>query len=534
MSLPRIHARVTIQAPVTVSQDGLVFGYQVSNLSVGGALISGGPALEPDTVIDVELRIDEHDPIKLTAQVLRQQLEGSSQALGIQFIETTPELEGRLTEAVTNAYRALGARVLGQVRDELHRRGVTDVWKVANTLQTIKEDQTREHMFAGELFTEGGSDTTASVVSGSTGVSRECIVWSLNLYLGLNREPRVIQRAQEALARFGTGSGTSAPSGGCSRMHHEIAERVAGMVGKQGAVLFPTGYTANLGALSALPGPRDLVLLDREAHASMIDGVKLSGCKWLTFRHNSVSDLRAKLKRYGPRHENVFVVVESAYSMSGDLAPLREIAELKQDHPFFLYVDEAHTFGFYGRGGRGLCYDLEISDSVDFLMSTFSKSTASVGGFVAADQAYCTLIQATATPYIFQACLSPPDAATILAALDEIEQHPEHAAALHRNNAYMRRRLTEEGFDLGTSQSPVLPVYVPDLEKLYQLCARLYLDGIFSVPVTYPAVSHNEGRIRFIVNARHTTAQIDRTVERLTHHARALGVIHGDAAEHAA
>jgi 7-keto-8-aminopelargonate synthetase-like enzyme len=417
------------------------------------------------------------------------------------------------------------SRVLGQVRAELMRRGITDIAQVAEELQRVKEEQTRARLYASDLYTEHGSDTVASIVSRTTGEERECIVWSLNLYLGLNRCARVIEKTRAAVATFGTGCGTSGPSGGLSLLHRRIAEQVASMTGKTRAMLFSTGYSANLGALSALPGPKDLLILDREAHASMIDGAKLSGKKWITFKHNDVADLADKLERCSALHENIFVAVESAYSMSGDLAPLAELAALKKKHRFYLYVDEAHTFGFYGDRGSGYCQEVGVSKDVDFIMSTFSKATASLGGFVAAEEKYCTLLEATATPYIFQACLSPPDAAAILASLEEICENPSHARMLHDNNRYMRAALSAEGFDLGGSKSPVIPVYVRELDKLYGLCARLHADGIFSVPVVYPAVAENEGRIRFIVNAHHTLSQIDRTVASLALHARELGVL---------
>ncbi len=524
MRLRRATARVTLQAPATVSLDVVErCDYVVESLSVGGALLSGGPAIDVGAEVEVAFTIGDAEPIAVAAQVVRSDHAGG--AVGVAFVDPSEDAEALITEAVTNAYKSLGARVMGQVKSEMQRRGVTDVKQVAEELQRIKEEQAQAHLFASDLFTESGSDAAAAIVSGTTGERRECMVWSLNLYLGLNREPRVIERARDALTRFGTGAGTSAPSGGLSSLHHEIEARVAEMVGKPHAIVFSTGYAANLGALSALPGPNDLVLLDREAHASMIDGVKLSKRKWGVFRHNDVRDLESKLRRYRQHHENVFVVVESAYSMSGDLAPLKEIAALKREHDFFLYVDEAHTFGFYGEQGRGYCYEQGVVDDVDFIMSTFSKSTASVGGFVAAEEKYCTLMQATATPYIFQACLTPPDAATILASLDEIRDEPAHAAALHDKNRRMRAALLEVGFDLGESRSPVIPVYVPDLEKLYKLCAHLYLEGIFTVPVVYPAVGVNEGRIRFIVNAHHTEAQIDKTVSILARYSKALGVV---------
>lgn len=531
MRLPRISARVSVQAPALVSDRDESFACEVASLSASGALLVGGPRFDLDRELFLELQVTPTEVVFLRALVVRyQKLGGEAYGVGVAFQAVTPEIEAQLTRIVTDAYKQLGARILGQVRGELQRRGITDIAQVADELQQIKEEQARAHLFAADLFTDGGSNAVAHIVSGTTGETRECIVWSLNLYLGLNREQRVIERARAALEQYGTGAGTSPPSGGLSRLHHEIESRVATMVGKQKALVFSTGYSANLGALSALPGPKDLVLLDREAHASMIDGVRLSGRKWMAFKHNDVADLEAKLERYAPHHENVFVAVEGAYSMSGDLAPLREIAALKERHRFYLYVDEAHTFGFYGAGGRGWCHAQGVTDQVDFIMSTFSKATASMGGFVAADERFCTLLQASATAYIFQACLTPPDAATILAALDEISDHPEHARSLHDNNAYMRGALAEAGFDLGTSQSPVIPVYVPDLEKLYRLCAQIYMEGIFTVPVVYPAVGVDEGRLRFIVNAHHTRAQIDTTVEVLSRTAHALGIL-GETAE---
>jgi glycine C-acetyltransferase len=530
MKLPRLHARVSVQTRATVSVKGESHDCEVASLSVSGAMLVGGPRLDLGQELMVEIDVPspaaDRQTLFLRASVMRHQDLGTAGlGVGVAFQGTTLETEGLLALAVTEAYKQLGARVLGQVRGEMARRGITDISAVADELQRIKEEQARAHLFAADLFTEEGSNAVADIVSGTTGESRECIIWSLNLYLGLNRNPNVLEKVRDAVTRYGTGAGTSPPSGGMSRLHHTLETRIAAMVGKQKALVFSTGYAANLGALSALPGPKDLILLDRESHASMIDGVRLSGKKWLVFGHNDVADLEQKLERYAPHHENVFVAVEGAYSMSGDLAPLKEIAALKRKHRFFLYVDEAHTFGFYGERGAGWCKAQGVTDDVDFIMSTFSKSTASIGGFVACEEKYATLLQATSTPYIFQACLPPPDAAAILASLDEIQNQPAHAEALHDNNRYMRHALAERGFDLGHSQSPVIPVYVPDLEKLYRLCAHIYLEGVFTVPVVYPAVGANEGRLRFIVNAHHSRAQIDRTVDVLVRHATALGIL---------
>jgi 7-keto-8-aminopelargonate synthetase-like enzyme len=310
-----------------------------------------------------------------------------------------------------------------------------------------------------------------------------------------------------------------------SSLHKEIERRIAGMLGKGKAVLYPTGYTANLGALSAIPGKNAIVLFDHEAHASIIDGCRLSGKPWMAFRHNDVENLEAKLKRAQTRHDNIVVVVESAYSMSGDLCPLREIVALKKKYKFYLYVDEAHSFGIYGPEGRGYCVEQGVADEVDFIMSTLSKSTASVGGFVAARKDLCHWIMANSNSYLFQACLTPPDAAAVLASLDVISNEPEHIESLHAKNAYFRNKLTGLGFDLGNSRSPIVPIYVPEVPKLLAVSKELYEHGIFSVSVVYPAVKQTEGRLRFIVNASHSTAQIDKTVDVLAELGAKYGII---------
>lgn len=414
---------------------------------------------------------------------------------------------------------------IGYVMRKLVEEGVTDFGKIADILQELKDMQNRERIFSYDRFTERGSDSHAVVITEADRSRKECILWCLNHYLGLNRNPEVIARSRATLEEFGTGCGTSAMSGGMSSLHKEIESRIAGMLDKERAILFPTGYTANLGAISAIPGKNDLILFDHEAHASIIDGCRLSGKQWLAFRHNDVGNLEAKLQRARGKYENVLVVVESAYSMSGDLCPLKEIVALKRKYGFYLYVDEAHTFGFYGRDGRGYCEEAGVLDEVDFIMSTLSKSTASIGGFVATRQKFCTLLQFYANSYLFQACLSPADAAAVLASLDVISGHPELVADLHAKSAYFRKNLLDAGFDLGTSRSPIVPIYVHDLKTLYGFGRELFENGIFSVSVAYPAVKITEGRLRFIVNASHTYEQIDRTLDVLRTVGRKSGII---------
>lgn len=401
---------------------------------------------------------------------------------------------------------------IGYLMKKLVEEGITSFDKIAGSLQELKDLQNKDGLFSYDRYTESGSDSFATIINEFDQKKKDCILWCLNHYLALNRNPEVIARAQKTLAEFGTGCGTSAMSGGMSSLHKEIEKRVASMLGKEKVLLFPTGYTANLGAISALVGKNDLILFDHECHASIIDGCRLSGKQWLAFHHNDIKNLETKLARFKEKYENIFVLVESAYSMSGDLSPLKEIVALKSKYNFYLYVDEAHTFGLYGHEGRGYCYEQGVIDQVDFIMGTFSKATASVGGFIASKRKYCTLLQCYANSYIFQACLSPGDAAAILASLDVIRDNPEMIIDLHEKNRYFRTRLREIGFDLGQSQSPAVPIYVRSLEKLYPFSRELFEQGIFSVSVAYPAVKLTEGRLRFTVNLSHTKEHLDKTV----------------------
>jgi len=415
--------------------------------------------------------------------------------------------------------------VIGNVMRKLVDEGVTDFDSIAEAMESLKDMQNREGLYSNDRYTERGSDSQAVVITEHSGMKKDCILWCVNHYLGLNRNPRVIAKSKEIIERYGTGAGTSAMSGGMNSLHKEIETRINAMVGKERTLLFPTGYSANLGAISAIPGKNDLILFDHQSHASIIDGCKLSGKQWLAFKHNNVADLEAKLQRSQGKFQNILVVVEAAYSMSGDLAPLKAITALKKKYKFYLYVDEAHSFGFYGQGGRGYCYEQGVTDDVDFIMSTLSKATASIGGFVATKRKYCTLMSWHANSYIFQACISPADAGAILASLDEIESNPGLISGLHEKTAQMRKRLLEAGFDLGSSQSPIIPIYVREPKTLFAFGRGLYENGIFSVTIAFPAVKLSEGRLRFILNASHTQAQIDRTLEILKKVGGELGIV---------
>ncbi|MDD3473358.1 MAG: aminotransferase class I/II-fold pyridoxal phosphate-dependent enzyme, partial [Syntrophaceae bacterium] len=384
-----------------------------------------------------------------------------------------------------------------------------------------------ENKFSYNRIVMGGHGPTALVMDMDTSATQQCDIWITNHYLGLNRHPDVMRSSADAALRYGTGCGTSAVAGGVIDIHHDLTQEIASLLGKDNAILFSTGFTANFGFLSSIVSRHDTVIFDEECHASMIEGILHSGATYRIFRHNDVNHLRTKLEetKKDTKSANVFVIIESVYSLSGEEAPVKDICGLKSEYKFFLFVDEAHSFGLYGDNGAGLCAKEGVLESVDFVMSTLSKATASLGGFVACDSSYCEFVRGTARAYMFQATLPPADAAAALASLRLLTKDPSYRKILWANTAYLRKCLLDQGFDLGRSVSPIVPVYVPDYDKLTSLCTALFHNGVYSTVIGFPGVPLDKGRLRFIVTANHEATGIDRTVKKLTEHAKRLTII---------
>ena len=410
------------------------------------------------------------------------------------------------------------------MRRDLKSKGITSIRDIAGYFELVMDKQSHNGASSYTRYPNLSSGSEGQITDFLSKKSNHCILWCVNHYTGLNRHPLVQKAGKDAIDKYGTGGGTSAVSGGLCQLHIDLMDKLSALVEKPTALLYPTGYSANTGALSALAGEGDLILFDRDCHASIIDGCRLSTAKFMPFRHNDVNDLYKKLSRYVNRYENIFVVIESAYSMTGNISPIKEIVELKKQYDFLLYVDEAHTFGIYGQAGAGYCQEQGVSKEVDFIMGTLSKSTASMGGFVATDRCFFPLL-GTANPYVFQASIPPSAAASIIASLDVLREQPGIAKRIHGLNALFRKKLLESGFELGQSKSPIIPVYINDLNKLYKMSSDCFDEGIFSVSVFYPAVKPNEGRMRFIVTASHTEEQIEKTVEVLVRLGSKYGII---------
>lgn len=414
---------------------------------------------------------------------------------------------------------------IGKLVQSLKASEIKSIDKIARLINMGIAAQERDGIFPYNRFMKSGSRVVSAVVSNNSTERKDCIVWSSNHYLGLNRHPDVIRYAVKILQENGTGCGTSAVSGGFSSVHKELERELASLCGKPEAVLFATGYTTNLGTISSLAGKGDLILIDRDSHASIIDGSIMSKADLRIFKHNDPSHLEKLLKSaQGKRYNNVFVITESVFSMTGEEAPLLDYCRLKEKYGFILYVDEAHSFGFYGNKGAGLCDRIGCSGKVDFFMSTLSKATASVGGFIGSEKHYCSYLRVNSNPYLFQACLTPADAAVSVAALRVIRNDDSIAERLWNNTHLFRRLLAENGFVVkGTS--PIVPLFVSDETKLSVLCKRLFENNIFTNWVSYPVVPRKKGRLRFLVTASHTEEQIDRTAFVLSKLSDEIGII---------
>jgi 8-amino-7-oxononanoate synthase len=344
---------------------------------------------------------------------------------------------------------------------------------------------------------------------------KNVLMFGSNSYLGLTNHPRIKQASQDAIDKYGTGCAGSRFLNGTLDIHLELEERLAAYVGKEASVLFSTGFQVNLGVISCLLDRNDYLILDESDHASIIDGSRLSFSRTIKYAHNDMDDLRKKLSRL-PEEVAKLIVVDGIFSMEGDLVNLPEIVKLSEEFGANIMVDDAHSLGVIGKNGSGTASHFGLTDEVDLIMGTFSKSLASLGGFIAADKDTIEFIKHRARSLMFSASMPPASVASVIAALDIIEEEPERIKKLWENTNYSKKLLLEAGFDIGPSESPILPVYIRDNDKTFKITNILHNNGIFVNPVVSPAVASNDSLIRFSLMATHTFEQIDEAVDKLT------------------
>jgi len=339
---------------------------------------------------------------------------------------------------------------------------------------------------------------------------RRVIMCGSNNYLGLTTDPRVRQAALEALERFGPSCTGSRFLNGTLELHEELERELADFVGKQAALVFSTGMQANLGTISALVGREDVVVLDKQDHASIVDGARLGWGDTRRFRHNDMADLERVLSRI-PAEKGKLVVVDGLYSMEGDIAPLPELAPICKQYGARLMVDDAHAIGVLGRG-RGTAAHFGMNEGVDIIMSTFSKSFASLGGFVAGDEDVIHYVKHHARSFIFSASITPASTAAALAALKIMRDEPERVDRLNELATFMREGYRSMGFDIGNSVTPVIPIIIGDTMRTIYTWKMLFEGGVFVNPVLSPGVPEGRQLLRTSYMATHTQEQLSRVL----------------------
>ncbi|GAB1462315.1 serine palmitoyltransferase [Pedobacter sp.] len=343
---------------------------------------------------------------------------------------------------------------------------------------------------------------------------KEVLMFGSNSYLGLTNHPKIKEAAQKAIEKYGTGCAGSRFLNGTLDIHLELEQRLAAYVDKPAAVLFSTGFQVNLGVISCLLDRNDYLILDEYDHASIIDGSRLSFSRSIKYAHNDMNDLRAKLSRL-PEDAAKLIVSDGIFSMEGDMVNLPEMVKIANEFGANIMMDDAHSLGVIGLNGAGTASHFGLTKEVDLIMSTFSKSLASLGGFIAADEDTIEFIKHRARSLMFSASMTPASVASVLAALDIIEAEPERIDKLWANTNYAKKLLLEAGFEIGHPESPILPIYIRDNAKTFIITNILQQNGIFVNPVVSPAVPSNASLIRFSLMATHTFEQIERAIDKL-------------------
>ena len=341
------------------------------------------------------------------------------------------------------------------------------------------------------------------------------LMFGSNAYTGLTGDDRVINAGIEAMKKYGSGCAGSRFLNGTLDIHVALEKELAEFVGKEEAICLSTGFSVNAGVIPCLVGKNDFIYCDDRDHASIVDGRRLSFAKTVKYKHNDMGMLERCIRR-APRNAVKLIIVDGVFSMDGDLADLPAIVEIKKKYKnVVIMVDEAHGLGVFGRQGRGVCDHFGLTDDVDLIMGTFSKSLASIGGFIAANSVIINYLRHTARTYIFSASATPAATASAREALRILKSEPERLQNLWDVTDYALEKFRAAGFEIGDTQSPIIPLYVRDLEKTFRVTQRAFDEGIFINPVIPPACAPQDTLVRFALMANHTRAQVDTAVEAL-------------------
>ncbi len=353
---------------------------------------------------------------------------------------------------------------------------------------------------------------------------KKVLMFGSNSYLGLTNHPKIKEAAKKAIDKYGTGCAGSRFLNGTLDIHIELENKLARLVQKEAVVCFSTGFQVNLGVVSLLAGRNDYLLLDELDHASIIEGSRLSFSKVLKFEHNDMVSLESKLRLCDP-YAVKLIVADGVFSMEGDIINLPEVVRLSKKYNASIMIDDAHSLGILGKNGAGTASHFGLTGDVDLIMGTFSKSLASLGGFIAGDKEVVNYIKHNSRSLLFSASMTPASVATVLCAIDIMESEPERIEHLWNITHYANEKFKAKGFDTGKSESPIIPLFIRDDVKALKMAQTLLEEGVFVNPVVSPGVPKEDSLIRFSLMATHTFEQVDIAIEKITKCACNLDII---------
>ena len=381
-------------------------------------------------------------------------------------------------------------------------------------------DGLKEQGLYNRIRTIGSAQGARIIVDG-----KDVLNFCSNNYLGLANHPKLVEAAKDATKKYGVGPAAVRTIAGTTDLHVQLEQRLAKFKGAEDVITFQSGFTANLGAISALVGKEDVIFSDRLNHASIIDGCRLSGAKIVAYEHNDASALEDAIKEHASSFRRALIITDGVFSMDGDIAPLPALVEVAKKYDILFMVDDAHGEGVLGKGGRGIVDHFGLHGQVDIEVGTMSKAFGVVGGIVAGDKVIIEWLRQRGRPFLFSSAVTAPDAAACLAAVDLLEESTELVDKLWDNAKYFKTEMKKLGFDTGVSETPITPVMLGEASLSQQFSRELFEAGVFAMSIGFPTVAKGKARIRVMISASHDRDDLGQGLEAFARVGRRLGVI---------
>jgi len=378
----------------------------------------------------------------------------------------------------------------------------------------------KEQGLYNNIRTIGSAQGARLIVDG-----KDVLNFCSNNYLGLANHPKIVQAAKDATKKYGVGPAAVRSIAGTTDLHVQLEERLAKFKGAEDVITFQSGFTANLGTISALVGKEDVIFSDRLNHASIIDGCRLSGAKIIAYEHNDPGALEDAIKEHASNYRRALIITDGVFSMDGDIAPLPDLVEVARKYDILIMVDDAHGEGVLGKGGRGIVDHFGLHGKVDIEVGTMSKAFGVVGGIVAGEKVIIEWLRQRGRPFLFSSAVTAPDAAACLAAVDLLEESTTLVDKLWANAKYFKEEMKKLGFDTGVSETPITPVMLGEAPLAQQFSRELFENGVFAMAIGFPTVAKGKARIRVMISAAHDNDDLGQGLEAFAKVGRKLGVI---------